>query len=152
MNQQPTKRRNPFEKPISSIIQESNENETVKNVQETAEQQVEVIEQPIIEENEPQVQQIHQQQPVYQPQYQPQYTQQPVYYQQPVQQRAPKAVKRETKNYYAAQAVDTREKFTSTMEQSLRRRIQIVCAQRGIMFAQLVEDACREKLDREGIK
>ena len=38
------------------------------------------------------------------------------------------------------------------MEQSLRRRIKIVCAQRGIMFAQFVEDACREKLENEGVK
>ena len=152
MNQQPTKRRNPFEKPISSIIQESNDNDLTNNTQENVETPKEVVQQPVIEEVEPQVQQIPQQQPVYQQQYQPQYVQQPIYYQQSQQTRAPKAVKRETKNYYASQAVDTREKFTSTMEQSLRRRIKIVCAQRGIMFAQFVEDACREKLDREGIK
>ena len=47
---------------------------------------------------------------------------------------------------------ETREKFTSTMEQSLRRSIKIVCAQRGIMFAQFVEEACREKLKKEGFR
>ena len=45
---------------------------------------------------------------------------------------------------------EDREKFTSTMETSLRRRIKIVCATRGIMFSQFIEDACREKLRREG--
>ena len=45
-----------------------------------------------------------------------------------------------------------REKYTSTMEVSLKRQIKIVCATRGIMFAKFVEDACREKLMREGNK
>lgn len=47
---------------------------------------------------------------------------------------------------------EDREKFTSTMEVNLRRKIKIVCATRGIMFSQFVEDACREKLRREGEK
>ena len=45
---------------------------------------------------------------------------------------------------------DEREKFTATMDSTLRRRIKIVCATRGIMFSQFIEDACREKLRREG--
>lgn len=45
-----------------------------------------------------------------------------------------------------------REKYTSTMDISLRRQIKIVCATRGIMFAKFVEDACREKLEREGVR
>jgi len=73
---------------------------------------------------------------------QPKFVQQPVQkqqYQQPIQ-----------KNIYIQQQVEpARDKFTSTMERELRRAIKIVCAQRGIMFAQFVEDACREKLAKE---
>lgn len=53
--------------------------------------------------------------------------------------------------YYVPEEVK-REKYTSTMEVSLKRQIKIVCATRGIMFAKFVEDACKEKLAREGIK
>lgn len=45
---------------------------------------------------------------------------------------------------------EVRDKFTSTMDQKLRRKIKIYCAQHGKMFAEFVEDACREKLRREG--
>ena len=34
----------------------------------------------------------------------------------------------------------------------LRRQIKIACAERGIMFAKFVEDACREKLAKEGYR
>lgn len=152
MNQQPTKRRNPFEKPISNLIKEEDEKIIESSAPETDSKVENIVEAPVVEEVVVQQPPIPQQQPVYQPQYQPQYAPQPNYYQPQPQQRAPRTVKRETKNYYAAQAVDTREKFTSTMEQTLRRQIKIVCAQRGIMFAQFVEDACREKLEREGFK
>ncbi|MCM1514663.1 MAG: hypothetical protein NC090_06705 [Anaeroplasma bactoclasticum] len=53
--------------------------------------------------------------------------------------------------YYIPEEV-RREKYTSTMEVNLKRQIKIVCATRGIMFAKFVEDACKEKLAREGIK
>jgi hypothetical protein len=43
-----------------------------------------------------------------------------------------------------------RQKYTATMDENLRRRIKITCARRGIMFSQFVEDACKEKLNREG--
>lgn len=43
-------------------------------------------------------------------------------------------------------------KYTATMDQSLRTDIKIACATRGLMFSQFVEDACREKLQREGGK
>ena len=96
------------------------------------------------------------QQPVYQPQPQQQIHSQPQYYQQKQQprqtQQQNRVVKRQTQNYYMQQEVEVRDKFTSTMEQSLRRSIKVVCAQRGIMFAQFVEDACREKLEREGFR
>ena len=53
------------------------------------------------------------------------------------------------KQYYQQDDVN-REKYTSTMDITLRRQIKIACATRGIMFAKFVEDACREKLQREG--
>ena len=41
-------------------------------------------------------------------------------------------------------------KYTATMSKELRRRIKVVCAQRDIMFSQFIEQACIEKLNREG--
>lgn len=45
---------------------------------------------------------------------------------------------------------ESRDKYTATMETQLRRRIKIVCATRGIMFSEFIEEACKEKLRREG--
>gem|GEM_PF-784105 len=45
-----------------------------------------------------------------------------------------------------------REKYTATMDTNLRRRIKIACATRGMMFSQFIEEACAEKLAREGVK
>ena len=45
---------------------------------------------------------------------------------------------------------NNRDKYTSTMDRQVRRAIKILCAQRGILFANFVEDACREKLRKEG--
>ncbi|MBO5947301.1 hypothetical protein J6Q66_00520 [bacterium] len=146
MNNQLTKRRNPFEKPLQQPQEESN---------------VEVIEEKsneIISEGEEIVFEtpIQKSEPVYSPQPQPQYQQQPQYYEpkntQRVRNSSQNVVNRETKQYYNVSNEVSRDKFTSTMETSLRRSIKIVCAQRGIMFAQFVEDACREKLRREGVK
>lgn len=150
MNQQPTKRRNPFEKMISSVEKEI-ETPVVEETNEEIAQPIEerIVEEPIYVEEEP-VQTQHRQE--YQPQ--PQYYQPVQAQKQPVRQNysAPKVVNRQTKNYYAPQQNEIRDKFTSTMEQSLRRSIKVVCAQRGIMFAQFVEEACREKLNREGFR
>lgn len=44
-----------------------------------------------------------------------------------------------------------RDKYTSTMDRKLRRQIKIVCAERGLLFASFVEEACKEKLRREGV-
>lgn len=44
-----------------------------------------------------------------------------------------------------------RVKYTSTMDRKLRRSIKIVCAERGLLFASFVEEACKEKLRREGV-
>ena len=46
---------------------------------------------------------------------------------------------------------NNRDKYTSTMDRNVRRAIKILCAQRGILFASFVEDACREKLRKEGV-
>ena len=43
-----------------------------------------------------------------------------------------------------------RVKYTSTMDRKLRRAIKIICAERGLLFASFVEEACKEKLRREG--
>lgn len=73
----------------------------------------------------------------------------PVVRQQPKQTRQPRVVQRQ--QYYQPEDLN-REKYTSTMDVSLRRQIKIACATRGIMFAKFVEDACREKLEREGFR
>ena len=44
-----------------------------------------------------------------------------------------------------------RVKYTSTMDRKLRRAIKIICAERGLLFASFVEEACKEKLKREGV-
>lgn len=150
MNNQLTKRRNPFEKPLQPVQDEAKEEVVNQNIIETIEEKEDVMfennTQPLIQRRED----------VYTQQNQVQYAPQPQYYEQkPVQRAKPsnqKVVSRATKQYYAASTEVSRDKFTSTMETSLRRSIKIVCAERGIMFAQFVEDACREKLQREGIR
>jgi len=64
----------------------------------------------------------------------------------PVQQKksAKKPIIEQTNDY-------NKVKYTSTMDKSVRRAIKILCAERGILFASFVEDACREKLHREGV-
>ena len=58
-----------------------------------------------------------------------------------------RVVKKQT--YQPVRKVE-KEKFTSVMDPEIRRSIKIACAKRGILFAQYLEDACREKLRREG--
>lgn len=114
MNQQPIKRKNPFE-----IKFEEEEREIQK-------QEEEIQSEPDFEEVEEEI-------------YVPQKTQ--------TVKKQPKVVQRQ--QYYPTDEIN-REKYTSTMDVALRRRIKVVCAQRGIMFAKFVEDACREKLAKEG--
>lgn len=121
MNEQIKKRSNPFDNPI--IVEEETEIE---------------VQQPI----------VHQQAPI-----EPQYTQQPVYnepipqynYQQP----QPKPQKRQQKPQYIQPAEQPKEKYTATMDVTLRRQIKIYCAETGKMFSEFIEEACREKLRRE---
>ena len=70
-------------------------------------------------------------------------------YQEPVYEtpKPSRVVKKQT--YQPVRKVE-KEKFTSVMDPEIRRSIKIACAKRGILFAQYLEDACREKLRREG--
>ena len=128
MNNMPKKRTNPFAKPITPEKEERIEEIVEKPVAEP-----EVIgEEPEIEEYVEPVQQVRQ----------------PVQRQTP--KTAPKPQRQSAKNYYIQEDQADRQKYTSTMDVKLRRRIKIVCATRGIMFSEFIEIACREKLDREG--
>ena len=99
------------------------------------EEKVEEVKTPVIEEEKP--------------------IEEPFYtYEQPVQRaktakKQPRVVQRQQ---YIQQDDANREKYTSTMDVTLRRQIKIACAERGIMFAKFVEDACREKLAKEGYR
>jgi hypothetical protein len=44
----------------------------------------------------------------------------------------------------------SREKYTATMEKSLRKKVKLAAVEKGIMFSQYIEDAVIEKLEREG--
>lgn len=63
---------------------------------------------------------------------------------------APKPTRVVKKQTYQPVRRTEKEKFTSVMDPEIRRSIKIACAKRGILFAQYLEDACREKLRREG--
>ena len=67
-------------------------------------------------------------------------------YSRPVQTKKP--VRKQVEE---PQIDNNRVKYTSTMNRSVRRAIKILCAERGILFATFVEDACREKLRKEGV-
>lgn len=43
-----------------------------------------------------------------------------------------------------------REKYTATMEKALRKRIKVASALEGIQVSSFIEQACLEKLEREG--
>lgn len=115
MNQQPIKRRNPFEVP--KMVEEG----TTSQIQDEEE---------VLETNYEQPKVVTQTTSTIR-----------------TAQKQPKQVVRQ--QYYHQEDVN-REKYTSTMDITLRRQIKIACATRGIMFAKFVEDACREKLQREG--
>ena len=42
-----------------------------------------------------------------------------------------------------------REKYTATMDKNLRRRIKIASAMKDMQLSTFIEEACREKLERE---
>lgn len=43
-----------------------------------------------------------------------------------------------------------REKYTATMERELRKRLKVAAAMKGMQVSQFIEEACIEKLEREG--
>ncbi|MBR3832260.1 MAG: hypothetical protein IKJ72_01340 [Mycoplasmataceae bacterium] len=123
MTEQPKKRFNPFDRPL-----------VVESEPEIKEKE---IEKPLYEE-------IEYEEPVKPVQtynYQPQY-----------QQTAPRQTRKQPKQQYIQPVEAAKDKYTATMEVSLRRKIKIYCATNGKMFSEFIEDACREKLLREGIK
>lgn len=123
MNEQVKKRVNPFDRPIA------------------VEQEEEKVVEEVVAQPTPQIQ----------PQPVQQVPQETYYYQQPVQQ-APKTTRKQAKPQYIPQMDAPKEKYTATMDVTLRRSIKIFCATNGKMFSEFIEDACREKLSREGGK
>ncbi len=121
MSEQIKKRVNPFDRPLST------EEEPVVEEVETST--------PV----EPQIQQ----QPVYE-------VQQNTYYRPQQQQQTVRQTKKQTKQQYIQQMDGPKEKYTATMDVMLRRSIKVFCAENGKMFSEFVEDACKEKLSREG--
>lgn len=127
MNDQPKKRINPFDRVI-----------TVEPEPVVEEKVVEPVSQPVY------------QAPVQQQQYEeynPNYNYN-TQYQQPVQKTPRKAPKPQ----YIQPVEQAKEKYTATMDVLLRRKVKVYCANTGRMFSEFIEEACKEKLAREGIK
>jgi len=98
------------------------------------------------------VQQETVQEEVYEEVYQPQpVKEEPVRSYQYVQQPQ-KQTRRQTKPQYIPVNDGPKDKYTATMDVDLRRTIKIYCATNGKMFSEFIEEACREKLMREGVK
>lgn len=129
------KRTNPFDrKTVDKEI-------STPNVETTQQIDVSNQEQVNLEQN-------YQHQPTQQPQTQPQNN---VYYQN-YQQPAYQPNYDVRYNVPRRAAENNKEKYTATMDRNLRTQIKIACATKGIMFSQFIEDACREKLQREGAR
>lgn len=43
-----------------------------------------------------------------------------------------------------------RDKYTATMDRDLRKRLKVAAAMKGVQLSTLIEEACLEKLEREG--
>lgn len=65
-----------------------------------------------------------------------------------VAQPAPKPVK---KVVVVEEDDANREKYTATMDKMLRRRIKIAAINSGMQVSSFIEQACLEKLEREGL-
>lgn len=132
MNNFPKKRTNPFEKPITTAKEEKiepvvkEEPKIEEPVEELVEQEEEIEEYveptPVVKKVAP----------------------------KPVAKTTPKPARSGSRNSVVYVESDDRLKYTATMDRELRRRIKIVCATREIMFSQFIEQACIEKLNREG--
>lgn len=132
MNNFPKKRTNPFEKPIAAVKEEKIE--PVVKVEPEIEEDVEEI----VQQDE-EIEEYIEPTPV---------VKRPTP-KQPVK-PAQKQSRSSSKNSNVYIEGENRLKYTATMDRELRRRIKIVCATREIMFSQFIEQACIEKLNREG--
>lgn len=47
-------------------------------------------------------------------------------------------------------SVSERDKYTATMDRELRKRVRVAAAMKGVQLSQFIEEACLEKLEREG--
>mgnify|MGYP003289351246 FL=1 len=132
MNNFPKKRTNPFEKPITAAKEEKIE-PVVKAEPKIEEPIEEFVEEPVeIEEYVEPTPVVKKVAP------------------KPVAKSTPKPVRSGSRNQVVYVESEDRLKYTATMDRELRRRIKIVCATREIMFSQFIEQACIEKLNREG--
>lgn len=132
MNNFPKKRTNPFEKPITAQKEEK--------VEPVVEIKEEIVEQEVdLEEQEEEISEYIEPTPVIKKSTP-----------KPAPKQAPKSSRTNTRNVYVYDDTEERMKYTATMSKELRRRIKVLCAQRDIMFSQFIEQACIEKLNREG--
>ncbi|HHU55985.1 MAG TPA: hypothetical protein GXZ48_04780 [Acholeplasmataceae bacterium] len=46
---------------------------------------------------------------------------------------------------------NNRDKYTATMDRELRKRVKIAAAMKGMQLSAFIEEACLEKLEREGL-
>ena len=132
MNNFPKKRTNPFEKPITGT-KEQKSAPVVEVKEEIVETDTE------IEEQDEEIEEYVEPTPV---------IKRPT--PKPAPKSAPKSSRSNNRNVYIYDDTEERMKYTATMSKELRRRIKVVCAQRDIMFSQFIEQACIEKLNREG--
>ena len=132
MNNFPKKRTNPFEKPITGTKEQKSE-PVVEVKEEIVETDTE------IEEQDEEIEEYVEPTPVIK---------------RPAPKQAPKPAPKQSRSSGRSTVVyvesEERLKYTATMDRELRRRIKVVCAQRDIMFSQFIEQACIEKLNREG--
>lgn len=65
----------------------------------------------------------------------------------------PRPIRTRQRQPLVRQVVDTpgRVKYTATMDVDLRRRLKIAAAQYDLQLSAFIEEACREKLEREGL-
>ena len=127
MNEQPKKRPNPFDRVIS-IEQNEEKEEFVEEVVQQPIQQ-EVIARPVNNNVDPGYN-----------------------YNTQINTTTTRTPRKTSKPQYIQPVEVPKEKYTATMDVSLRRKIKIYCATNGRMFSEFIEEACREKLLREGIK
>lgn len=140
-----SKRNNPFDRKRVEDEQPAQNNIVNENIDKKEETVVEIQQTPA---QQPQIQVQQYQQPQYS---QPQQTQYYNNYQQP--QYSGSQTYHEVRQAQPRRPIDNNKvKYTATMDQNLRTEIKIACATRGLMFSQFVEDACKEKLAREGGK